>query len=58
MNGTKKEECRVPVVAEYRMHDGKPVMVSAEYAAISADKLLRFMLERSGKGDLLHREGA
>lgn len=48
MNDTKQNVCRIPVKAEYRMIDGKPVMVSAEYAEIPAKKLLSFLLERSG----------
>lgn len=48
MNETRKDECRVPVVAEYRIQNGKPVMVSAQYADIPAPELLRFMLDRSG----------
>ena len=48
MNEARQDLCRVPVVAEYRIQDGKPVMVSAQYADIPAAELLRFLLERSG----------
>ena len=40
--------CTVPVIAEYRIKDGKPVMISAQYAEIEAGALLRFMLDRAG----------
>lgn len=40
--------CRVPTVATMQIINGKPVMVSAEYAEIPADKLLAFLLEHSG----------
>lgn len=48
MSRTKATVCTVPVSAEYRIIDGKPVMVSAQYANIEAEKLLRFMLDRAG----------
>ena len=44
--------CTVPVVAEYRIVNGKPVMVEAQYAEIEADKLLQFLLDRAGIHDL------
>ena len=47
MNEAKRDLCRVPVVAEYRIADGQPVLVSAQYAGIPAPELLRFLLERS-----------
>ena len=47
MNEVQRDPCRVPVVAEYRISDGQPVLVSAQYAAIPAPELLRFLLERS-----------
>lgn len=40
--------CKVPVSATMQIINGKPVMTSAEYADIPADKLLAFLLERSG----------
>ena len=46
MNEAQRDPCRVPVVAEYRIADGRPVMVSAQYAEIPAAELLRFLLER------------
>lgn len=46
MNEAQRDPCRVPVVAEYRIADGQPVMVSAQYAEIPAAELLRFLLER------------
>lgn len=48
MNGTKTGVCTVPVVAEFRIIDGNPVMVSAQYADIEAEQLLGFMLHRAG----------
>lgn len=30
MNEAQRDPCRVPVVAEYRIADGQPVMVSAQ----------------------------
>lgn len=48
MNEARRELCRVPVVAEYRIADGQPVLVSAQYAGIPAPELLRFLLERCG----------
>ena len=46
MNEARRDLCRVPVVAEYRIADGQPVLVSAQYAGIPAPELLRFLLER------------
>lgn len=40
--------CRIPVQATFRIIDGKPVMVSAEWADIPADVIARFLIERSG----------
>lgn len=48
MNEARQDVCRVPVVAEYRIADGRPVMVSAQYADIHPAELLRFLLERGG----------
>lgn len=48
MNEAKQDICRVPVVAEFRVVDGEPVMISAQYADIPAAELLRFLLNRSG----------
>lgn len=48
MNEAQRDPCRVPVVAEYRIADGQPVMVSARYADIHPAELLRFLLERGG----------
>lgn len=48
MNEARQDICRVPVVAEFRMVDGEPVMISAQYADIPAAELLRFLLDRSG----------
>lgn len=48
MNEASQNVCRVPVVAEYRIADGRPVMVSAQYAEIPAAELLRFLLECGG----------
>ena len=48
MNEAQRDPCRVPVVAEYRIADGQPVMVSAQYADIHPTELLRFLLERGG----------
>ena len=36
----------IPVAASYRVIDGKPVMVSAEYWEVSADDVARFLLEK------------
>ena len=47
---TKSNLCRVPVSAMYRMIDGQPVMIEAEYEEIEAEKLLDFLLRKSGKG--------
>ena len=48
MDEARPDVCRIPVKAEYRIIDGKPVMVSAQYAEIPAAVLLRFLLDRSG----------
>lgn len=48
MNDNTSNLCSVPVVAEFRMVDGEPVMISAQYADIPAAELLRFLLDRSG----------
>lgn len=52
MKDKRANVCTVPVSAEYRIIDGKPVMVSAKYADIEAEKLLHFMLDRAGIHDL------
>lgn len=36
----------IPISATYRIIEGEPVMVSAEYREISADAVARFLLER------------
>lgn len=48
LDGSRQDVCRVPVVAEFRMVDGEPFMISAQYTDIPAAELLRFLLERSG----------
>ena len=42
--------CRIPVSATYTFYKGSdtPVMTKAEYAAIPADTIARFLLERCG----------
>lgn len=48
MNDNTSNLCRVPVSATYRIMNGEPVLIEAEYADIPAPDLLLFMLERSG----------
>ncbi len=37
---------KIPVSATYRIIDGKPVMLSADYREIPAEVVARFLLER------------
>lgn len=39
---------KIPITATYRIIGGKPVMIDAEYAEISADAFARFLMERFG----------
>lgn len=42
--------CRdVPISATYRIIDGEPVLISAEYADIPADVIARLLLRHFGK---------
>lgn len=42
--------CRnVPISATYRLIDGEPVMIDAEYVDIPADVFARFLLQKFGK---------
>lgn len=56
MNDNTSNLCRVPVSATYRIVNGEPVLIEAEYTDIPAPELLRFLLERSGKSDLLRHD--
>ena len=49
-----KTKCRIPVKATYRIIDGEPVMISAEYADIPADVIARLLLPRF---DVAHDKG-
>ena len=47
--------CRnVPISATFRIIDGEPVMIDAEYADIPADVFARFLLQKFGKGHRIH----
>lgn len=35
----------MPVKAKYRIIDGEPILISAEYADVSADVVARFLLD-------------
>ena len=49
--------CRIPVKATYRIIDGEPVMIDAEWADIPADQIARMFLLRFGKAAIFG-EGA
>lgn len=50
--------CRnVPISATYRIIDGNPVMIDAEYADIPADLFARFLLQKFGR-DAIFNKGA
>lgn len=53
----KDDICTIPVTATYRIIDGEPVMVAAEYAEISAADIAKFLVERCGI-DAIYGEGA
>ena len=40
--------CRIPVTATYRMINGKPVMIAAEWADIPADTIAQFLIQKFG----------
>lgn len=44
----KDNMCRIPVNATYRIVDGEPVLVNAEYRDIPADVIARFIIEKFG----------
>lgn len=43
------EMCRIPISATYRIIDGEPVMISADYRDIPADLIARFLIQKFGK---------
>ncbi len=52
----KDDMIRVPVSATYRIIDGEPVRIQAEYVEISADTFARFLIQKFGKTPYL-KEG-
>lgn len=40
--------CRIPVRATYKIVNGEPVKVSAEYRDIPADLIAQFLLQKFG----------
>lgn len=40
--------CRIPVSATYRIVNGEPVLVDAEYKDIPADVIARFLIQKFG----------
>ena len=52
-----KDILRVPVEVTYRIVDGEPVKVRAEYAEISADAFARFLIQKFGKTPIFKGEG-
>ena len=44
----KDNMCRIPVNATYRIVDGEPVLVDAEYKEIPADVIARFLIQKFG----------
>lgn len=44
----EKAMCRIPVKATMQRVNGEMVMVSAEWAYISADAIARFLIEKFG----------
>lgn len=49
--------CSIPVRATFRIVDGKPVMVAAEYADIPADAIAAYLVDKLGV-DAIFSEGA
>lgn len=41
--------CRIPIRATYRIVDGEPVLISADYRDIPADLIARFLIQKFGK---------
>ena len=52
---TNNNMCRVPVKATYRIIDGAPVMVSAEWADIPAEVIAEMIIRSFGR-DPIRRE--
>lgn len=50
--------CRIPVKATYRIIDGEPVMIDAEWADIPADEIARLFLRRYGKAAIFGEEAS
>lgn len=48
MADTGQETIRVPVKAGFAIVDGKPVMISAEYADVDVDALARYLIHGFG----------
>lgn len=44
----KDNMCRIPVSATYRIVNGEPVLVDAEYKDIPADVIARFLIQKFG----------
>lgn len=54
---TTQSMCRIPVQATYRIVNGEPVRIEAEYMDISADTLARFLIQKFGKTPIFNSEG-
>jgi hypothetical protein len=52
----ENKNCRIPVRATYRIIDGEPVRVDAEYVDLPADAIARFLLQKFGV-DAIFKEG-
>lgn len=40
--------CRIPISATFRIIDGKPIMIEAEYRDIPVDAIARYLIEKVG----------
>ncbi|MFV0497239.1 MAG: hypothetical protein ACK5L0_03585 [Candidatus Fimivivens sp.] len=56
MKAQSDSMCSIPVQATYRIIDGQPVRIEAEYMDISADALARFLVQRFGKTPIFNSE--
>lgn len=43
-----KDVCRIPISATFRIIDGEPIMIEAEYRDIPADAIARYLIEKVG----------
>lgn len=53
---TNNNMCRVPVKATYRIIDGAPVMVSAEWADIPAEVIAEMIIRSFGRDPIRWEE--